>query len=197
MIKLKAITLISCLLLLVVSCDKGGSVRKYKEKETPIASQSPTMKKDAAAPGTPAAAAPHFKWESPEGWTEEKKGSGFRLATFTLKAEDKEAVCTIIPLQGEAGGLKANVTRWLGQVGGGMHGAPGPANAEKQVDELLNAQEKFLTKGQFPALFIDFTGVTPKDSKKAILVTVVTVGGNSVFIKMTGAKSLRCSWAAC
>lgn len=191
----KAVTLIACLLMLVVSCDKGDKVRKYTEKESPPPTRThPPMTKtetpapgDVNAPGADASAAhAHFFWKTPEGWDEEKKSSGFRLASFTVKSPGStgQAVCTIIPLQGEAGGLKANVTRWLGQIVTDM----GPTDA--RVDELLKAQQKFLTHGQFPAVLIDLTAVTPNPTDKSILATVVTVNGNSVFIKMTGEKSI-------
>ena len=125
----------------------------------------------------------HFQWDTPEGWNENRASSGFRLAAFTVKSGDIESICTIIPLQGEAGGLKANVTRWLGQMTGAMR------PNENTVEKLLKAQETFLTKGQFPAVLIDFTPVTPGPTDKSILAGVLTVQGNSIFIKMTGQKS--------
>lgn len=193
--RFKIIALFTCILMLFVSCDKGGKVRKYKEKESPAPTRTrahpPMAKTETPAPGTvnapgADAAHAHFQWKTPDGWGEEKKSSGFRLASFTVTSPGSTglAVCTIIPLQGEAGGLKANVSRWLGQVVSGV----GPADS--RVDELLKAQEKFLAGDKFPAVFFDLTSVTPDPTDKSILATVVTVGGNSVFIKMTGEKSI-------
>jgi hypothetical protein len=195
--KFKAVTLIACFLMLVVSCDKGDKVRKYTEKEspapTPTRTHPPMAKTETPAPGADnapgadaAAAHAHFQWKTPDGWEEGEKTSGFRLASFTVKAPGStgQAVCTIIPLQGEAGGLKANVTRWLGQIVTDM----GPTDA--RIDELLDAQQKFLAGGRLPAVFVDLTTVTPNPTDKSILATVVTVSGNSVFIKMTGEKSI-------
>ena len=193
--KLKIVTLITCLLMMVVSCDKGGKVRKYKEKESPVPSgthaHSPMAKTGSPAPGTVNAPGvdavhAHFQWKKPDGWGEGEKTSGFRLASFTVKSSGStgQAICTIIPLQGEAGGLKANVTRWLGQIASGA----GPTDA--RVDQLLEKQEKFLTRGGFPAVLIDLTPVTPNPTDKSILSTVITVNGNSVFIKMTGEQSI-------
>lgn len=191
--KFKIVILITCVLMMVVSCDNGGKVRKYKEKESPVPSgaHSPMAKTGTPAPGTvnaPGADAvhAHFQWKTPDGWDEGKKTSGFRLASFTVKSSGStgQAICTIIPLQGEAGGLKANVTRWLGQITSGE----GPTDA--RVDQLLEKQEKFLTRGRFPAVFIDLTTATPNPTDKSILSTVITVNGNSVFIKMTGEQSI-------
>lgn len=104
------------------------------------------------------------------------------MATFTIPSETRESICTVIPFQGEAGGLRANVTRWLGQVTGKM-------NDSITVDTLIKNREKFLTKGQFPAALIDFTPVTPNPTDKSILVTIITIRGNSIFVKMIGEKA--------
>lgn len=169
-------------LIAAVSCGDSGKVRKYKEEAPAAGTQQ--EKQQSPAPGADAMTAhSHFQWDTPEGWNENRTSSGFRLAVFTVKSGETESICTIIPLQGEAGGLKANVTRWLGQITGSM------APDEGTVEKLLKAREKFLTKGQFPAVVIDFTPVTPKPTDKSILVGVLTVLGDSIFIKMTGQKS--------
>jgi hypothetical protein len=178
--------LLLAMVLLFTSCDKGSKVRKYKEKQ-PAAAQMPQAKKTTPTPGTfttpgPGPAHAHFQWDTPEGWQEERKSSGLRLATFTITSQNKESICTIIPLQGEAGGLKANVTRWLSQATGKMADSI-------TVDNLIKNQEKFLTKGQFPAVLIDFTPATPNPTDKSILVTIITIQGNSVFVKMLGEKA--------
>lgn len=182
-IRLVLFYLLLMVLIAAVSCGDSGKVRKYKEKAPPAAKTPQTMQKSPASGAGSMPAHTHFQWDTPEGWAEDRASSGFRLAVFTIKSGDKESICTIIPLQGEAGGLKANVTRWLGQITYLMN------LDAKAVDQLLNAQEKFLTKGQFPAVLIDFTTVTPNPKDKSILAGVLTVQGNSIFIKMTGQKS--------
>jgi len=172
-------------LIAAVSCGDSGKVqvqvRKYREKVSPAAKTQQDKQKSPPADARPEHI--HLQWVTPVGWDENGTTSGFRLAAFTVKSADRESVCTIIPLQGEAGGLKANVTRWLGQVSGSM------SPDENTVEKLLKAQETFLTKGQFPAVLIDFTTVTPNPTDKSILAGVLTVQGNSIFIKMTGPKS--------
>lgn len=166
-------------LLFLISCGKGGKVRKYKEKERTPASRPMPM------PGAEIDHT-HFQWQTPAGWSEDKTAGGFRLAAFIIKsATDKStALCTIIPLQGEAGGLRANIERWLAQISGDT------VLPSDTVERLLKAQEKFLTAGQFPAVMIDFTVLTTKPTDKSILAAVITVNGNSIFIKMTGEKFL-------
>jgi len=189
---------IAVLLVGVVSCSKDGEVRKYKEKDTPApaASQDPHASMQASAAGAAATPVkPHFKWESPEGWEEAKSTSNFRLATFTIKSDKGEATCTIIPLQGEAGGLKANVSRWMAQVSGKAgHMDPKLAEGgEADVEKLLESRQKFLTNGQFPATMVDFTPLTPKDDDPSILASLITVGGSTVFVKLNGPKSVLVS----
>jgi hypothetical protein len=172
-------------LIAAVSCGDSGKVqvRKYREKVSPAAETQQDKQESPAPPAAAMSDHAYFQWVTPAGWNENRTPSGFRLAVFTVKSADLESVCTIIPLQGEAGGLKANVNRWLGQVSGSMN--PG----ENTVEQLLKAKETFLTKGQFPAVLIDFTPVTPNPSNQSILAGVLTVQGNSIFIKMTGPKS--------
>lgn len=125
----------------------------------------------------------HFSWDTPQGWSREQKTSGMRLAAFSIKSQDKESLCTIIPLKGAAGGIRANVMRWLGQINVNME--PGSEKLEK----FLSAGEDFRTKGGFPAVMIDFTTITPRPEDRSILATVITLQDSTIFIKMTGEKS--------
>jgi hypothetical protein len=188
-------------LLFTVSCGDSGKVRKYKEK-TPVAAEKQEKKSphgsmnvpkpSGGSPMAPGAARAHFKWEAPEGWLEEKGKGGFRLATFTVKSGEQTATCTIIPLAGQAGGLKANVSRWLGQAASNSgHTDPMMAEGDEEaVKKLLKQQETFLTKAQFPAVMIDITPFTKNDGDNSILATMITVSGSTVFVKMTGPKAL-------
>lgn len=165
-------------LFIIASCDSGGKVRKYKEeKPTPAA----TPRAEAV---NPHAGASHFQWQTPEGWTEENKKSSLRLATFTIKSGDKEALCTVVPLRGEAGGLKANVLRWLDQLNIPM------APESEALKQFLDKGEKFLAGEKYPAVFLDFTTLTPEPGSPSMLVGVITVGGSTVFVKMTGPRAL-------
>ena len=165
------------LLVIFISCSTESKVRKYREEAAPVkkqaASQEPT-----ATPGHA-----HFYWDKPEGWKEVPNTRGLRLAAFTISFQNTESICTIIPLKGEAGELKANMIRWLGQINVKME--PG----SNKLVEFLATGEKFLTKGGFPTVLMDFTSITPNPKDKSILAAVITIAENSVFIKMTGEKS--------
>ena len=185
------------MMIVTGACGKSNEVRKYKEtsESTPSSGQkthgSMSMS-ETPMDGGPSQVESHFKWQTPAGWTEEKATSSFRLATFAVKSGENTATCTIIPLQGEAGGLKANISRWLGQVSG-KSGHTDPMLAEGdpvEVEKLMKKTEQFLTAGQFAAVMIDLTTVPLNPTDPAILATVITVGGSSVFVKMTGPKAL-------
>jgi hypothetical protein len=154
------------ILLFCFCCDKGREVRKYQKKET---SQTESGKAQ-------------FRWDTPQGWLENPTVRGMRLTTFSIKSRDGESQCTIIPLKGTAGGIRANVIRWLGQINAKME--PG----SNELEKFLATGEEFRTKGDFPAVLYDFTGVTGSPENQSILAAVITVQDSSVFIKMTGEK---------
>jgi hypothetical protein len=184
--KSKYIKRISCFLSVVAlffsaSCDKGREVRKYKKQETAIVEQKA---KSTSAKGQMAAPAHRpFSWDTPPEWSEAKKKSGMRLATFSIKSQESESRCTIVSLRGTAGGIRANVIRWLGQINVKMD----PAG--KGLEEFLSAGEKFQTKGKLPAVMFDFTAVTAAPADQSILVTVITMQNSTIFIKMIGIKA--------
>lgn len=108
-----------------------------------------------------------------------------RLATFKINSNGKEAECTMIPLQGDAGGLEANISRWMDQLRSVGTQLPVDVTEKKMVEKA----EKFINKGNLPAVIVDFTSVTPSPSDKSFLVSIISVQGSSVFIKLMGEKS--------
>ncbi len=192
------------LVFITWACGGNGEVRKYKEKTPPPPAKAKTKDPHAGmnmpAPGgntgttagQPAGKA-HFHWDTPEGWAEVKKTSGIRLATFTVQAGEQNGECTIIPLSGDAGGLKANVSRWLGQMTTGASSSAPMMSSQGDpavVDSLIKEQERFLTKGELPAVLIDYTAVTKSDADRSILAGVITLDTSTVFIKLNGPKAL-------
>ena len=168
--KLLVFSSLLLLLLLCIRCDKGREVRKYQKKES-----SQTAKT--------ASAQVQFQWDAPRGWNETRTATGMRLASFSVKSQDGESRCTIIPLKGAAGGIRANVIRWLGQINAKMK--PGSDGFEK----FLTGGEEFRTEGDFSAVLYDFTGLTRGPEDQSILVTIITFRDSSIFIKMTGKKA--------
>jgi hypothetical protein len=187
--------LLFALLIFAIACGGGDEVRKYKEgnsaKTTDAMPPHPSMGSEMSGMSGmggmsgPVTTQSHFKWDTPAGWTEDKTASSMRLATFLIKSNGKESVCTMIPLQGEAGGLEANVSRWLDQIKSGGVAIP----ADVTIEKLIKSHEKFLTKGQFPAALVDYTPVTPKPADKTFIVCVISIDDASIFVKLMGEKS--------
>ncbi len=190
----KFIILILVIILAVTfsACGKDKGVRKYKETGTSGQIQN-TGKPQGGMPqmgqssemGMGHMPRNHFKWNLPEGWAEMPNQSGMRLATFSVKVGNKEGICTVIPLQGEAGGLEANVSRWLDQVK-----SEGTKMPEDSLQKILDKQEKFFASNTFPSVLVDFTGVTPKSTDKTIIAGVISLETSSIFFKLMGEKEL-------
>jgi hypothetical protein len=159
----------------------GKSSRSYEEK--PVSATTATPTAGAPAPG-PVAPTHPLIWKVPAGWTEQP-ATGMRLASFTCGEKPNTGLCTIIALTGQAGGLKPNVQRWMQQIG-----LTPPA--ESELDRFLARQERIPTAGGWTAILIDLTelqkdgaGDTP-----AIIAALVPVGESTLFLKMTGSRTV-------
>lgn len=178
-----------------MGCNKGEEIRKYKEMKHTSPSANQETHNGMTTPAIPLentqkTIEEHFTWQTPMDWQEEKNTSSIRLATFTISSGENLATCTIVPFQGEAGGLKANISRWLGQLTGNNNhmDAMLTEGDPAKVEELLNKTEPFQTIGKLPAQLVDFTKVTENAGDPSILATVIKVGDSSIFIKLTGPK---------
>lgn len=176
------------LLASLISCKREATIKDFSEpsggESTHNASPNNPGSPGAVAENSqPASTAPHFTWETPHGWTEKRSEGGFRLASFSIPFADPDTTCTIIPLKGEAGGLKANISRWLDQINVKMdNGAP--------LNTLVESCEKFRTKGGYSAVLADLTPLVRDKNDSAIIAAVISVGGDSIFIKIFGSQSL-------
>ena len=162
--------LFSTMLFFILSCDQGSKVRKYKAK-IPAA---PSQETEPIPQG--------YSWQIPEDWVNVPSSSSMRLASFSIKSGKKESLCTIVPLKGDAGGLQANISRWLGQI------PTEENNRSRNLKVIMDSLEKLTTSGGFSALLIDFTKVTKNATDKSIIVTIVKNNDDSLFVKMSGEK---------
>ena len=121
-------------------------------------------------------------WETPKEWVE-KKGSGLRLATF--RGTDPEAMVevTIVSLGGSAGGTRANVSRWMQQIGLRVPEA-------QELDNFVGQQEQFSTTSNLSVTMIDLTQLqnTEAESAPSMIAAVINREDTQVFVKMTGEK---------
>ena len=127
-------------------------------------------------------AATALSWTTPEGWQEEK-GGGMRVATFKAGVGDLAVETSVISLAGSAGGMAANVSRWMGQLNLDIPSAV-------ELDKFIERQEKITTPSGLAVTLIDFTQLQNDDQSEdpSMIAAVVEGTGNQVFIKMTGSK---------
>lgn len=179
------------LFFLLTSCEQKPQVRQYTEviidaPQAQLSSMVPPMM--AAIPegvdphaGLDMSNAPmmptandslegKLAWDLPKGW-QQQPGQGMRLVSFHL-INDPEAIdVSIISLGGMAGGLQANLKRWLGQI-----------NVDVD-DEALTAFIKASADNIF-----DFTQLQENtdSANKSMIAAMLMVEDATVFVKMTG-----------
>lgn len=135
-------------------------------------------------------------WKLPERWMVKDSANAMRIGSFYIPdfgvsdsslvdsgAIDPKAVdVSVIQLGGEAGGLKANINRWMGQVG--IKATP------EEMDDLIKTAKRFKTKSGQAGLFIDLTDKLSGDmtQSKTIYAGIVTATKYSVFVKAMGER---------
>ncbi len=77
------------------------------------------------------------RWTAPAGWVEEK-GNAQREATLKFGAEEPKFEVSVSRLQGDGGGLLANVNRWRDQLGLEPAGEPALAAVAKKLDGVAS-----------------------------------------------------------
>ena len=102
------ILIIFVLMGLLIACEKKQSYRNYQEiKTNPI-----ILEKLLKGKLSDSKEHSHVEWTPPENW-KELKATGFRKGVYQTK---EGLTCTIISFPKDAGGIKANIIRWLGQI---------------------------------------------------------------------------------
>ena len=125
----------------------------------------------------------NISWQAPASW-DEFKGEGFRMVTFKSHDTTDGIECSIVSLSGAAGGLEANITRWMTQI----HLSP---LSEEKLNEFLSQQKKLITKSGEKVILIDLALLqsTEASSVSSILGAVVPGADQTIFVKMTGTKA--------
>jgi len=168
-------------LLLQASCRPGNdSWRTYEEVSVQAQESQPHVHNEqtATAPSKPA-----LSWKRPKSWRDEPS-SGMRIAAFSIEGGNATGTCTIIRLSGAAGGLEANVQRWIGQLNL-------PAMSPEQLDVFLGKQKKISSSGGLEILIVDLTTLgSGTDDEPTILAAVLTLESSSYFIKLNGPAGL-------
>ncbi len=164
--------LLGAAILVVVACTRQPHVREYDEvviKPSPVVAAF-----DGSGAGSVAVGP--LVWQTPPAW-QELPGDGIRLAAFLLEQGDRRAETTVVMLGGAAGGVEANVVRWLDQLGLQL--------ADEELAQFLAAGETVAARDGMRLTLFDFTrlATTGGDS---MLAAVGSVLDQTLFVKMSG-----------
>lgn len=129
-------------------------------------------------------------WTLPESWTVQPEGDPLRLTGFWApdparvaagETDPKPVDVSIVQLAGAAGGLEANVTRWLGQV------KIAPSFTQQAISEATPIR---LASGE-EGIIVDFTNLLSGDltQTESIMGAIVTVNETTLFVKAMGTRS--------
>ena len=173
--KFSSLIVLFVLAILSVSpaCGDEDPIRSY------IEDPQPAERATSPHSSRPGAQSAELQWDTPDGWRETRKESGFRLASFSISSPQGDMLCTVTPLKGEGGGIEANVQRWRDQLGlTDMSG--------DRFTQFLSRQETFSSAGGFEGLFVDFTPHVPDDQQPSLLTAIIKLEGNTIFFKLSG-----------
>ncbi|MBC8244725.1 MAG: hypothetical protein H8E20_10050 [Verrucomicrobia bacterium] len=127
-------------------------------------------------------------FEGPKGWQTQKPSSSMRKAQFAIKGKDGKAAEVVFfhfgP--GAAGGVKANVQRWLGQFK-----EPADKLKAKISDETIDGMK--VTYVTAEGTFMKgppFGGTKVPVPNSGLLGAIVDGKQGAVFIKATGPKAI-------
>jgi hypothetical protein len=110
--------------------------------------------------------------------------SAIRVATLNIKKNgERVAVCTIIPLLGNGGGLEPNVEMWLGQVGIKM------SRNDKEFKDFIDGKEEFKTDKGAEVIMVDITTLQKKADAESIIVSLIKTDKYTVFVKLRGYRA--------
>jgi len=177
MCKYLFIILLGFCTLTFISCERVVTSREYEEIVTsPISDPHDFMRN---VPFTmEESLSSHLSWEVPDGWSEEK-GSGMRLAT--LRDQNDSIECSIVSLGAQAGNVKSNVVRWMGQINADIP-------ADEEFSTFLSRQNNLKTKGGFEMTIIDLSGFTNRAKDPSMIAAIAKFEDKTIFVKMTGNK---------
>lgn len=107
-----------------------------------------------------------------------------RLASFSVGSGSATGLCTIVQLGANAGGLRANVVRWLGQLG-----IDEPPAADLQA--FLEQQQQVDTRGGLKGIVVDLSPLVPGgDEAQSMLASQVSSASATLFVKLTATKAV-------
>jgi hypothetical protein len=130
-----------------------------------------------------------LEWVLPDGWVDQPEGDPLRVAGFwapdpalahTGEMDPQAVDVSLVQLAGDAGGLDANVIRWLGQV------KIPPTFAEEAIAAAVPVRTATGQSG----IVVDFTDMLSGDltQSKSVVGAIIRGEGYTVFVKAAGEK---------
>ena len=171
--------LVAGILAVAVGCGdpaslQPGDVRRYDAPKPPVA-QATRAEQPPASPGGLA-----VRYQPPPGWTDQG-ASGMRLATLAIGDVEAGHEVTVIPA---AGTLKANLTRWLGQLD---PEAAEAALADRTTAALAAAVPLEIDGTAATVVMLPAEAAQADAGGEAILGAAIPLAGNrSLFVKFKG-----------
>ena len=168
--------LLAAVAVAVAACAREPRVREYDEV---VIKRSPVEAAFDGSGGAVRAPAP-LVWQTPPAW-QELPGDGIRLAAFRFEQGDRRVETTVVMLGGAAGGVEANVVRWLDQLGVQLGG--------DELAQFLADGERVLTRDGMPLTVYDFTRLASTGGD-SIMAAVGPLRDQTLFVKMSGHESV-------
>lgn len=180
---------IAVLLCACLGCQDNEIVAYKIPKEKVAAPQAPAAQmmgggaeamasQAGALPPDNAASPDDISWDIPEGWIEQPP-SAMRIGSFLVNgANGQKADISVIPLSGPAGGMLANVNRWLGQIGL-------PPVDDAKLGKLVSRRK--LGAHEFSLMIL---GENEASAAKIISAAILEDGGRTWFVKMMGDREV-------
>ena len=168
--------LLGVAIVTVATCAREPRVREYDEvviKPSPVEAAFD----GSVATGMPAAP---LVWQTPPAW-QELPGDGIRLAAFRHEQGSRRVETTVVMLGGAAGGVEANVVRWLDQLGTQL--------TAEELAQFLATGEPVVTRDGMRLTVFDFTRLTAPEGD-SILAAVGPMLDQTLFVKMSGDGAL-------
>ena len=124
-----------------------------------------------------------YKFSSPPGWKASPPASSMRKAQFLAPGKSGESAEVVFFYFGEggAGGVKANIDRWMGQF----------KNAENKKVENKTVGGTKVTYARATGTFLSGRPFGPKTPKEgyALLGAIIEGKQGAIFVKMTGPEA--------
>ena len=111
-----------------------------------------------------------FKWEAPTYWLPNEK-SGMRSASYLVPSESGSADLSVIYLNGDGGGIAANVNRWRKQL-----------NLTELIEEEIIRYGKNY-KGEI-GLYTVYEIINPDNKESAFLCSIIPAKDFTIFVKL-------------